>query len=122
MSTPGIDLAAERGLLAGFAPLVIGVAVAALLAGAMWMDSRIRGRENDRPRAEEQPKLPESGPVFEVSENREPDEVPRGSRRLTPYELAAHGNVASRASRDRTRQRWSRGSSGSFGSGGSGAH
>jgi hypothetical protein len=122
MSTPGIDMAADRGLLAGFAPVVIGLAVVALLAGAMWMDSRIRGRENDRPRPEEQPKLPESGPVFEVSETREPDEVPRSNRRLTPYELAAHGNIASRPSRHRTRQRWSRGSSGSFGSGGSGAH
>ncbi|MEU1043116.1 DUF6479 family protein [Streptomyces sp. NPDC005551] len=113
---------ANRGLVAGFAPLVIGLAVVALLGGAMWMGSRVRREEPPRPRADEQPRPPVSGPVFEVYENREPDEVPRSSQRLTPYQLAAHGNIASKPSGNTTRRRWSAGSSGSFGSGGSGSH
>ncbi|WP_275902456.1 DUF6479 family protein [Streptomyces sp. S1A1-7] len=40
-----------------------------------------------RPRPEEQPRLPDSGPVHEVREHREPNELPPSEHRLTPHEL-----------------------------------
>nr|WP_241662494.1 MULTISPECIES: DUF6479 family protein [unclassified Streptomyces] len=60
------------------------------------------------------------GPVREVLENREPDEVPRSDHRLTPHELPGHGNSPTRTGSEKGRRRWSEGGSGSFGSGGSG--
>lgn len=101
---------------------VVAVGVLALLAGGFWMNSRVKYRESDRPRADEQPGLPVDGPVGEVQENRESAEVPqvpKGGRPLTPYELT---NMDSRPSASKDRPRWSRGSSGSFGGGGLGSH
>ena len=115
-----MDIAATHGLLVGIGPLVAGLIVVALLVGAFWMGVRIRRREPAPPRPEEQPRLPEEGPVGEVLENREPHEVPRGHDRLTPHRLKAHGNVGSRTSPSTHRPRWDEGSRGSFGSGGPG--
>ena len=120
MSTASLDIAATRGLLVGIGPFVAGVVVVALLIGAFWTGARIRRREPAPPRPEEQPRLPDGGPVREVLENREPDEVPRSSDRLTPHRLKAHGNLGSRTSATQARPRWDEGSSGSFGSGGPG--
>ncbi|MFE2603417.1 DUF6479 family protein [Streptomyces mirabilis] len=39
------------------------------------------------PRPEEQPRLPDSGPVHEVREHREPNELTPSEHRLTPHEL-----------------------------------
>ncbi|WP_275902505.1 DUF6479 family protein [Streptomyces sp. RLB1-9] len=39
------------------------------------------------PRPQEQPRLPDSGPVHEVREHREPNELPPSEHRLTPHEL-----------------------------------
>ena len=58
-----------------------------------------------RPTPGEQPRLPEGGPVREVRENREPDEMPRSEHRLTPHQLPGFGNSPSRrgASEERPR-------------------
>ncbi|WP_206306798.1 DUF6479 family protein [Streptomyces sp. F001] len=121
MSNASMQIAAPSGLLS-LALFVIAVAVLALLAGSFWYGNRIKLSEPPRPRPEEQPHLPPEGPVHEIRENREPDEVPKipkGGRPLTPYELS---NMQTRPSTSKERPRWSRGSSGSFGGGGLGAH
>ncbi|MFI1167567.1 DUF6479 family protein [Streptomyces sp. NPDC020801] len=120
MSTPSLDIAAAQGAAIGIWPFVVGLVLVALLIGAFWMGARIRRREPAPPRPEEQPRLPESGPVGAVLENREPDEVPRSNDRLTPHRLKEHGNPGSRTSPAHARPRWDEGSSGSFGSGGPG--
>ncbi|MFK4148845.1 DUF6479 family protein [Streptomyces sp. NPDC004065] len=120
MTTASLDIAAAQDASTGVLPFVIGLVVVALLLGAFWMGSRIRRREPAPPRPEEQPQMPEGGPVGEVLENREPDEVPTGGDRLTPHQLKEHGNLGSRTSPTGARPRWDEGSSGSFGSGGPG--
>ncbi|MBV2357181.1 hypothetical protein KUM39_22865 [Streptomyces sp. J2-1] len=98
--------------------LVVGLAVAAGLILAFRLGFKVRQREPAPPRPEEQPRLPEGGPVGDSLEMREPDEVPvadAGDDRLTPHHF---GNVASRRAEDQSRPRWSSGSSGSAGGGG----
>jgi hypothetical protein len=121
MTTASVQLAAASGLLS-LALFAVGIVVVAMLGGAFWLGARIKLREPPRPRPEEQPHLPPGGPVHEIRENREPEEIPRtpkDGRPLTPYELS---NSQTRTSESKTRPRWSRGSSGSFGGGGLGAH
>jgi hypothetical protein len=121
MSTASTQLAAASGLMS-LVLFIVAVGVLALLAGGFWMNSRVKYRESPRPRPEEQPMLPPEGPVREVRENRESQDVPvipKGGRPLTPYELS---NQDTRPSASKERPRWSRGSSGSFGGGGLGAH
>lgn len=116
------DLAAGRGAL-GAGLVVAGVVVVALLIGMFVFGSRrVRNSETRRPRPEEQPRMPEDGPVREVREQREPDEVPRSDERLLPHELKGHGNAGSRTSASQERPRWDEDSSGAFGSGGPGSH
>ncbi|MGW2857156.1 DUF6479 family protein [Streptomyces sp. NPDC001215] len=74
----------------------------------------------DPPTPEEQPHLPDTGPVLEEREVREPEEMPHAaqeSERLMPYELH---HAASKRCDDQQRKRWLPGSSGAFGSGGPG--
>ncbi|MFD5268003.1 DUF6479 family protein [Streptomyces sp. NPDC058335] len=121
MSSASMQLAASSGLLS-VGMFVVGAALVSLLAGSFWLGSRIKQRELPRPRPDEQPHLPPDGPVHEVREYREPDEVPRtpkGGRALTPYELT---NMQTRPSTSKEPRRWSPGSSGSFGGGGLGGH
>ncbi|BFO17568.1 hypothetical protein SHKM778_39560 [Streptomyces sp. KM77-8] len=81
------DLAAGRGAL-GTGLVVAGLAVLALLIGMFVFGSRrVRNSTVRRPRPEEQPRMPEGGPVREVREHREPDEVPRDGERRLPHEL-----------------------------------
>ncbi|GGZ96207.1 DUF6479 family protein [Streptomyces echinoruber] len=120
--TAWTDIAASRDLQVGIGPFVAGLAVVALLIGAFVIGARIRRREPAPPRPEEQPRLPEGGPVHEVREYREPDEVPQGRHRLTPHRLKGHGNSGTRTSPTQTRPRWDEGSSGAFGSGSPGRH
>ncbi|GGM08086.1 hypothetical protein GCM10010129_59980 [Streptomyces fumigatiscleroticus] len=115
-----MDLAAGRGAL-GIGLVVAAVVVVALLIGAFAFGIRIKRRELPPPRPDEQPHLPDGGPVRETMENREPDEMPRSEQRLLPHEV--HGNMPSRtAAAQGSRPRWSKGSSGSFGGGGPGSH
>ncbi|MDO0930809.1 DUF6479 family protein [Streptomyces sp. DG2A-72] len=100
MSTPwiesaGTDLAVSRGVV-GAGLVLAGVVVVALLLGAVRLGARVRRREPPPPRPEEQPRLPDDGPVREVLENREPNEVPRSRHRLTPHRLDGHGTAATR--------------------------
>ncbi|MFI6877322.1 DUF6479 family protein [Streptomyces sp. NPDC050400] len=105
-------------------PFVGGLVIAVALIWAVWLGIRLRRREPGPPDPADQPKLPADGPVREIREMREPDEVPRtqdGRERLTPHELHGQGTMPSRRSPDQTRRRWSRGNSGAFGSGGPGS-
>lgn len=69
--------------------VVVGVLVAAFLWGR-----RLSARESPKPLPEEQPRKPESGPVFETSEIQEPREVPRQEHgRLTPHQLKGYGRT-----------------------------
>ncbi|MFI6207395.1 DUF6479 family protein [Streptomyces sp. NPDC051041] len=101
------------------AAFIGGMVVAGLLIWAVPVGMRLMDKDTGHPRPEEQPKLPDSGPVREIREQREPDEVPivNGGPRLMPYELH-HANT--RTCKDQSRRRWQPGSSGSFGSGGLG--
>ncbi|MEV2214075.1 DUF6479 family protein [Streptomyces sp. NPDC050997] len=116
MNTSWMDIAAGRGALAG-GLIVAGLVVVAVLIGAFLLGARVKRREPPRPTPAEQPRPPEGGPVREVMENREPDEVPRSDHRLTPHQMP---NAGTRRGAPGERPRWDEGSSGSFGSGGAG--
>ncbi|KOG30726.1 DUF6479 family protein [Streptomyces resistomycificus] len=96
-----------------------GLLIAGALVWAVRLGIRVMDQESPHPRPDEQPKLPQSGPVREIREVREPDEVPvaAGRKRLMPYEIHQSGT---RRGKDQQRKRWLPGSSGSFGSGGAG--
>ncbi|POX54471.1 hypothetical protein C3489_13450 [Streptomyces sp. Ru71] len=115
------NLAAATGSVVGVvAVLAAGVIITGALVWAIRLGIKVRRREHRAPRPEEQPTLPPSGPVREVSERRAPDETPRAwkdGERLTPHELHSGGG---RLGRDQRRPRWEDGSGGSFGSGGPG--
>lgn len=92
--------------------------IAAALVGAEVLGMRVRRREPPRPRPEEQPHLPDGGPVREEREAREPDDVPQHKKdRLTPYQLNGFSRGTSRPSGAKERPRWSEVSSGVLGSG-----
>ncbi|WP_037836936.1 DUF6479 family protein, partial [Streptomyces sp. NRRL S-481] len=107
MNTAWMEIAAG-GDAPGFGFVVTGLAVVALLLGAFILGVRLKRRRPPRP--EEQPRMPEGGPVRETREHREPDEVPQGRGRLTPHELKTQGD---RTSASQERPRWNEGSSGS---------
>lgn len=120
MNSAWMDIAASSAAAMGL--VAAGVVIVAVLIGAFVVGSRIRRREPAPPRPDEQPRMPDEGPVREVREHREPDEVPRSDHRLTPHELPGHGNSPTRTGPSQPRRRWSEGGSGSFGSGGPGTH
>ncbi len=116
----GQVLAASGDVLNVIAAFAGGLIVSGLLIWAVRFGMTVRRAESDPPRPEEQPRLPESGPVHEERERREPDEVPHASQeseRLMPHNLHSSGT---RRGEDQSRPRWAPGNSGSFGSGGSG--
>ena len=97
-----------------------GLFIAGALVWAVRLGMKVQDEELPHPSPEEQPKLPETGPVREESEVREPDEMPvveDANERLMPYELH---HAQTRTGKDQHRRRWLPGSSGSFGSGGLG--
>ncbi|NBM18376.1 DUF6479 family protein [Streptomyces sp. GC420] len=115
-----MDIAVTRDLLIGIAPFVAGLVVVGMLIGAFVLGRRIRDREPAPPTPEEQPHLPPTGPVREIQEEREPEEVPQTdfAHRLLPHEFQGFGNEGTHSSK-RPRPTWS-GKSGGFGSGGVG--
>ncbi|GHB39832.1 hypothetical protein GCM10010377_33360 [Streptomyces viridiviolaceus] len=117
MTSAWMEMAASSGA-AGVGLIVAGVVVVALLIGAFAFGIRVKRREPAPPRPDEQPRPPADGPVREVQENREPEEVPRSDDRMLPHELRHQG---SRSAPEGERPRWNEGGSGSFGSGGPGA-
>ncbi|WSQ10589.1 DUF6479 family protein [Streptomyces sp. NBC_01231] len=121
MSTATFVLAATSSeVLNVIAAFAGGLFIAGALVFAVVFGMRVRDRELPRPRPEDQPHLPLTGPIHEIREMREPDEVPVHAdkrERLMPYQLHASGT---RRGKDQVRKRWLPGSSGSFGSGGIG--
>ncbi|MDN3249501.1 DUF6479 family protein [Streptomyces mutabilis] len=116
MTNAWMDLAAGGGGI-GIGIGVAAVVVVALLIGAFAFGSRQKRKESPPPTPEEQPRMPDEGPVREVRERREPDEMPRTDERTLPHDL---GNQGSRTAPGQERPRWDEGGSGSFGSGGPG--
>ncbi|WP_181805360.1 DUF6479 family protein, partial [Streptomyces shenzhenensis] len=98
-----LEQLAAAGSAAGTIIVVVcGVLLTAALMGAVRLGIGVRRREPAPPRRSEQPKLPDSGPVREERNMREPNEVPRAAddgARLTPHQL---GNAPSRPSGDQT--------------------
>ncbi|CAL9478897.1 hypothetical protein SUDANB58_03015 [Streptomyces sp. enrichment culture] len=119
MSTVIYGLAASaQHTLNMTAAFIGGLVIAGALIWAVRVGMRVMEQELERPRPEEQPRVPLTGPVGEEREMREPDEVPLvvdGSGRLMPYQLHPAGT---RRGKDQRRRRWLPGSSGSFNSGG----
>jgi hypothetical protein len=108
-------LAASGSAVGGIVPFLIGVIVVGGLIFAVYFGRRQRAKEPAPPRPEEQPTLPESGPVGEVRERREPTEVPENDG-LTPHDLSGSSHRAS----DQDPPTWGDNSSSGFGSGGPG--
>ncbi|MET9395151.1 DUF6479 family protein [Streptomyces sp. NPDC006624] len=99
---------------------VSGLVVACALIWAVRVGMRVMDKDIRHPGPEEQPHVPEGGPVRETREMREPDDVPvvtLDGDRLLPHELH---HASTRTGKDQSRRRWSPGSSGSFGGGGLG--
>lgn len=114
-----MELAAPVGLSTWIFMPIGGLVVVGLLLAAFAWGRRVRANESPPPKPEEQPKLPNGGPVYEDREYREPDEVPRGTVRLTPHELKGFGTTGSRRS-DSQEPREEDEGGGGFGSGGFG--
>ncbi|WP_406165087.1 DUF6479 family protein [Streptomyces sp. NBC_00996] len=120
MNTASYELIAANHAVNAVAAFIGGLFIAGALVWAVFLGIRVRRKESPPPRPDEQPRLPDTGPVHEEREMREPDEVPHAadeSERLMPYNLHAAG---SKHAGDQERKRWVPGSSGSFGSGGPG--
>ncbi|MEU6331205.1 DUF6479 family protein [Streptomyces sp. NPDC047049] len=104
MSDVHAQVAARSGASSALLTIV-GVLVVVLLIGAFAWGRRARSREPGPPRPEEQPRLPHGSAAGDVVERREPDDLPRTSRRRKPHELKGNGIESRPASgrRDRTR-------------------
>lgn len=119
METRQWELAASSGT--ALLMWIVGLVVVGVLLAAFLWGRRIRAREPAAPRPEEQPKLPEDGPVHEVREYREPNEVPRDGGRLTPHELdGGYGTPSTHPSASQDPEDHRKPGGGSFGSGGLG--
>lgn len=91
MNSSHWDLASSAGPAVVILPVVGLVVVVVLVAAVVW-GRRSKAAGARPPRPEEQPRLPEGGPVGEVMEEREPNEVPRQEHsRLNPTQLSGTG-------------------------------
>lgn len=117
MESDGLyELAISGAAVGGIAAVVGGFVLVGALIWSFWLGDRVHSREPKTPTAEEQPHLPESGPLHEIREVREPEEVPHAkdeSERLRPHNLHPSGD---RRSENQEPPRWGRGH-GSYGSG-----
>ena len=110
----------------GLGQVLGGLVIVAVLIGAVWLGFRIRDRESDTPKPEEQPHRPETDRLpGEMSEYRRPAEMPQtdGEHRLMPYQLKDSGTSGTETSPDppsEEKRKWGGISSGGFGSGGTG--
>ncbi|MBB1259419.1 DUF6479 family protein [Streptomyces alkaliterrae] len=86
-----LEYAQERGFLVGIAPFLVGVAAVVILITAVVVGIRFLRRQPPKPRPEEQPSLPDSGPVGELHEHRADAEMPHDGRRLMPHEISYYG-------------------------------
>lgn len=78
--------------------ILVGVLLVAVIIAAFAWGRRLKARAPAPPTPEEQPRLPEGGPVGDVVESREPDELPRTDQRRTPHELKGDGSGSRRGS------------------------
>ncbi|MFD0163193.1 DUF6479 family protein [Streptomyces decoyicus] len=78
--------------------VLVGVLLVAVILAAFAWGRHLKARAPAPPTPEEQPRLPEGGPVGDVVENREPDEPPRTDQRRTPHELKGDGSGSRHAS------------------------
>ncbi|MFI8188595.1 DUF6479 family protein [Streptomyces sp. NPDC085946] len=102
------------------AAFIGGLVIAGALIWAVRMGMRVMEKDIHHPGPEEQPHLPDGGPVREAREIREADEMPVtlvDNDRLLPHELH---RAQTKTGKDQQRPRWTPGSSGGFGSGGPG--
>ncbi|MFH8795876.1 DUF6479 family protein [Streptomyces sp. NPDC017941] len=100
---------------------IAGLAVVGVLLGAFFWGRRAQARETSKPRPEDQPHMPEGGPVREEREYRDPDEMPQDGRRRLPHELhGGYGSSRTHPSPSQDPDDHKKGRGGSFGSGGLG--
>ncbi|MFF2508075.1 DUF6479 family protein [Streptomyces sp. NPDC058067] len=114
------ELASANTLLSAIGAFAGGMVIAGALIWIVRGGIRVRREELPTPSPEEQPRLPDTGPVREEREMRDPDEMPvatNESERMYPYELHHSG---SKRSENQEPRHWRPGSSGGFGSGGPG--
>ncbi|MET9672010.1 DUF6479 family protein [Streptomyces sp. NPDC006482] len=110
----------------GLGQVLGGLVIVAVLIGAVWLGFRVRDRESDTPKPEEQPHRPETDQLpGEMTEYRRPAEMPQtdGEHRLMPYQLKGSGTSGTETSPDppsEEKRKWGGISSGGFGSGGTG--
>ncbi|MFF9852888.1 DUF6479 family protein [Streptomyces litmocidini] len=107
----------------GMGQVLGGLVLVAVLIGAFWYGYRVRNREPEPPKPEEQPHRPDTGALpGETSEYRKPTEMPQtdGEHRLMPYQLKNSGTETSSEPPSEEKRKWGGISSGGFGSGGTG--
>ncbi|MFE1902763.1 DUF6479 family protein [Streptomyces gardneri] len=108
----------------GLGQVIGGLVIVAVLIAAVWLGFRVRDRESDTPKPEEQPHRPETDALpGEMSEYRRPEEMPQsdGEHRLMPYQLKKSGGTeTSPDPPSEEKRKWGGISSGGFGSGGTG--
>ncbi|MFF8834357.1 DUF6479 family protein [Streptomyces sp. NPDC015130] len=107
----------------GLGQVIGGLVLVAVLIGAFWFGYRVRDRESDTPKPEEQPHRPETDALpGEMSEYRRPEVMPQtdGEHRLMPYQLKKSGTETSPDPPTEEKRKWGGISSGGFGSGGTG--
>ncbi|WP_030692580.1 DUF6479 family protein [Streptomyces globisporus] len=108
---------------AGLGQVLGGLVLVAVLIGAFWFGYRVRNREPEPPKPDEQPHRPDTGALpGETSEYRRPVEMPQtdGEHRLMPYQLKDAGTETSPDPPSEEKRKWGGISSGGFGSGGTG--
>ncbi|MEV6654543.1 DUF6479 family protein [Streptomyces sp. NPDC051219] len=106
------------GFSTGAALFAVGIALVALLTGAMWLDGRRRDEMPPPPKPEEQPKPPDHQTHLEEFRELDEDPFPHDGGRLLPYNLKNYGtHGADRVREDRPKHD---DSGGAFGSGGPG--
>lgn len=120
MDNDTTQLALSGAVVGGVVPFLVGVVIVGALIWAVWWGRRIRAQEPGPPRPEEQPRLPDSGPVGEVRERRDPAEMPRGNHRLTSHRLPGHGNSPTRRAAKQKPPTWNENNGGGYDSGGPG--
>ncbi|MGW6739186.1 DUF6479 family protein [Streptomyces sp. NPDC055025] len=103
-SQPLFPLSASSPVLGGIAPLIIGIAIVAVLVGMIPWAIRRRGTQPPPPRPEEQPVQPAHRTHIDHNRESEGDSFPGDGSRLTPHELAARSSRPGSARRHRNDQ------------------
>ncbi|NUK89941.1 DUF6479 family protein [Streptomyces lunaelactis] len=80
----------ELASAATAAPIILGVLLVGLLAGAMWWDGKRRSQETP-PLPEEQPKSPDRREHIEEVRDEDEDDFPHDGR-LLPYNMKTHSS------------------------------